>query len=194
MTLPGKGLLALAIVALTLGGLGALWSCGSADQTAAVEGGFPEGAQGASLSADASALDDVANIDGAATDSASPGDASGVDSADGALRDADACVRSDVFDRQLPPPTFSPRSGTAAPGTVTINEGAGTPAGTIILYTTDGTLPTRGSAVYSGPIPVTTNTTIHAFAVSACFPDSPIATASYDFVGPGPGYDASVTQ
>ena len=91
--------------------------------------------------------------------------------------------------KQLAPPTFAPPSGAVDPGSVTILPGAGTPDGgtSFILYTTDGTLPTRSSSAYSGPIQITGNTTIHAFVVSPGFTDSAIATASYTVTLPEAG-------
>ena len=75
-------------------------------------------------------------------------------------------------------PTFSP-----APGTYTnalqVSLSSLTPNATI-YYTTDGSQPSHGSAVYSGPIQVSGNSlTVKAFASAASFSDSPIVTGSY---------------
>ncbi len=80
----------------------------------------------------------------------------------------------------LPPaatPTFSPGTGSYnAAQTVTIN--SATP-GVTIYYTTNGSMPTTGSAVYSGPINVSTTETVEAIAVAAGRSNSPAASASY---------------
>jgi hypothetical protein len=75
-----------------------------------------------------------------------------------------------------PSPTFSPAAGIYT-GTqaVSINY---TPRGATIYYTTDGTLPTTSSAVYSAPIQVSSSETIHAMAVANGTP-SPISQAAY---------------
>ena len=75
-------------------------------------------------------------------------------------------------------PTFSP-----APGTYTsalqVALTSLTPNATI-YYTIDGSQPSHGSAVYSGPIQVNGNSlTIKAFASAAQFNDSPIVTGTY---------------
>jgi N-acetyl-beta-hexosaminidase len=74
-------------------------------------------------------------------------------------------------------PTFSPVAGGVALGTtVTISSAT---AGAVIYYTTDGTTPSRSSAVYSTPIAITAATTINAFSTASGFSDSPVETASY---------------
>ena len=78
---------------------------------------------------------------------------------------------------QVATPQFSPAAGTytsaqqVAISTVT--------AGATIYYTTNGTTPTTGSSVYSGPITVSTSQTIEAIAVASGFSNSAIATAAY---------------
>jgi hypothetical protein len=54
----------------------------------------------------------------------------------------------------------------------------------VIRYTTDGSAPTTGSAVYQGPIPVAANETIRAMTVADGdgFTTSPISTAVYKIV------------
>ncbi|MBJ6727650.1 chitobiase/beta-hexosaminidase C-terminal domain-containing protein [Geomonas sp. Red875] len=75
----------------------------------------------------------------------------------------DPVTASVVVDTVTPITTASPVPGEYASGpvavTLTANE-----AGTI-YYTTDGTTPTQASAVYTGPISVTANTTIQYFSV-----------------------------
>lgn len=83
-------------------------------------------------------------------------------------------------DDQVEKPTISPE----ATGTffdaqnVTISTGTD---GATIYYTTDGTTPTTSSSVYSAAIPVSSTTTIKAFAVKNGMTDSDVATATYTF-------------
>src|SRR5882757_3437833 len=66
-------------------------------------------------------------------------------------------------------PTFSPAAGTySSPQMVTISD---TTPGVTIYYTTDGTIPTTSSAVYSGPVRVATTETVEALAVEPGFVD-----------------------
>jgi hypothetical protein len=77
----------------------------------------------------------------------------------------------------LPAPTFSPSPGTFSTAqTVTISEAT---AGTTIYYTANGTAPTTSSAVYSGPIVVSSPQTLKAMAVETGYTNSPVATATY---------------
>ncbi len=77
-------------------------------------------------------------------------------------------------------PAFVPAAGNySADQSVTI---ICSTTGATIHYTTDGSLPTAGSAVYTGPISVAgdgTTVTIKAMAVKAGLTDSPVATATY---------------
>ena len=54
----------------------------------------------------------------------------------------------------------------------------------VIYYTMDGTTPTTDSAVCSGPIELSSDTVIKAFAVRSGMYDSEVATAGYWFTGP----------
>jgi hypothetical protein len=72
-------------------------------------------------------------------------------------------------------PTFSPAEGFyIGAQSVTIDGG-----GFSVYYTTDGTIPTIGSTLYSGAISVSATTTIKAIAVDAFGVSSDVATASY---------------
>ena len=74
-------------------------------------------------------------------------------------------------------PTFSPAPGTyAAAQTVTIADAT---AGSTIYYTTNGTVPTVSSAVYTGPIAVASTETLQAIATASGHSPSAVATASY---------------
>ncbi len=84
---------------------------------------------------------------------------------------------------QVATPIFSPAPGTYATAqNVTIS--TTTPSATI-YYTTDGSTPTTGSAVYSGPISVTASETIKAIATASSLTTSAVATATYT-IGPSP--------
>ena len=74
-------------------------------------------------------------------------------------------------------PTFSPAGGTyASAQSVTLGD---TTAGATIYYTTNGSTPTTGSAVYTAPISVSTSQTINAIAVASGFSQSSVGSASY---------------
>jgi len=78
---------------------------------------------------------------------------------------------------QAATPTFAPIAGTyTSVQSVTISDS--TPASTI-YYTTDGSIPTTGSTVYSTPISVGVNTTIKAIATASGFTQSAVGTAAY---------------
>ena len=80
---------------------------------------------------------------------------------------------------QVATPTFTPPAGNyTTTQHVAISS---TTQNTIIYYTTDGTVPTESSAVYSTPIPVSATTTIKALATKAGMDNSIIATAIYSF-------------
>lgn len=76
------------------------------------------------------------------------------------------------------PPVFSAPSGTVfnAPQSITLSDSS---QGAIIYYTTDGTVPSTSSPVYSGPIAISGPTSIHAFASGGGYSPSPIASAFF---------------
>ena len=79
-------------------------------------------------------------------------------------------------------PQFSPPAGTySTPQSVTLTDA--TPASTM-YYTLDGSDPTSASAVYNGPIGVTSTKTIKAIAMANGYTISPISTASYTIGAP----------
>jgi hypothetical protein len=74
-------------------------------------------------------------------------------------------------------PTFNVAAGTyTSAQTVTISDT--TPFATI-YYTTNGTTPTTSSAVYSGPISVSSTETLEAIATAGGYSTSAVATAAY---------------
>jgi hypothetical protein len=74
-------------------------------------------------------------------------------------------------------PKFSVKGGTfAKPVTVKIRENT---RGAVVYYTTDGWTPTTNSSRYTGPITITSTTTLQAIAVAPDMPRSRIASAVY---------------
>jgi Chitobiase/beta-hexosaminidase C-terminal domain len=76
----------------------------------------------------------------------------------------------------LATPTFIPGSGTYSSSQLVSIFASGS-----IHYTTDGSTPTPASALYTGPITVSSNETLSAIAVSPGFANSAIGTATYLF-------------
>jgi hypothetical protein len=74
-------------------------------------------------------------------------------------------------------PVFSPAAGTySSAQSVSISDSS---TGTKIYYTTNSSTPTTSSSVYTGPIAVSTTTTIKAIATGAGFTTSAVASATY---------------
>jgi len=74
-------------------------------------------------------------------------------------------------------PTLSPAGGTyTSTQTVTI---ADTTAGANIFYTTDGSIPTASSNLYTAPIAIAKSETISAIAIGSGFNNSGVASATY---------------
>jgi N-acetylneuraminic acid mutarotase len=76
-------------------------------------------------------------------------------------------------------PTFSPSTG-AYNSAQTVSISDATP-GVTIYYTTNGTMPSTSSSVYSGPITVSSTETLEAIAVETGYSTSLVAKATYDF-------------
>ena len=87
-------------------------------------------------------------------------------------------------------PVFSVAGGSyTSVQTVTITDVI---AGAAIYFTTDGTMPTTASTVYSGAITVGATETLQAIAVAPNFSASPVATVAYTVTLPaGPLFYAS---
>jgi N-acetylneuraminic acid mutarotase len=73
-----------------------------------------------------------------------------------------------TFSAQNPSPTYAL--------TVTISDMT---SGATIYYTTDGTKPTTGSAIYNGPITVSSSETLEAIATASNYSTSAVASATY---------------
>jgi hypothetical protein len=77
----------------------------------------------------------------------------------------------------VPAPQFSPAAGTYSTAQA-VNIYDITPSATI-YYTTDGTTPTTASAIYTGPVIVTANQTIRAFAAASGLTSSAAISSAY---------------
>jgi hypothetical protein len=74
-------------------------------------------------------------------------------------------------------PTFNPGSGNySSVQTVTISD---TASGAAIYFTIDGTTPTTGSTIYSGPITVSATETVKAIAAVSGYSTSAVGSAAY---------------
>ncbi len=79
-------------------------------------------------------------------------------------------------------PTFTPPAGKYTSSVdVTINSPS---ADATIYYTTDDTTPTSGSAVYSGPVTISTTTKVEAIAIESGGGSSEVASATYTILNP----------
>ncbi|MBV9696603.1 MAG: chitobiase/beta-hexosaminidase C-terminal domain-containing protein [Gammaproteobacteria bacterium] len=76
-----------------------------------------------------------------------------------------------------PPPTFTPVAG-VYPSTQSVSL-ADSLSGASIYYTTDGSPPSTGSKLYTGPITIASTTTVQAIAVAQGYNPSSIASAAY---------------
>ena len=81
-------------------------------------------------------------------------------------------------------PVFSPRAGTyTSAQSVSITDAT---AGATIYYTTDSTKPTPSSTLYTGPIVISSTTTLKAIAVAAGYSASMVGTALYTIAATAP--------
>jgi hypothetical protein len=96
-----------------------------------------------------------------------------------------------TYTLNLPPaatPTISLAAGTYVAGqTVTISD---TTAGATIYYTTNGTTPSTSSAVYSGPLTLSSTTNLRTIAIATGYSGSAGASAFYTIVTPSVAWPA----
>jgi hypothetical protein len=79
-------------------------------------------------------------------------------------------------------PNFTPAAGTyTSTQSVTLSDAT---SGATIYYTTDGSMPTTSSKVYSAPISVTATTTIEAIATASGYSTSALSSAVYTITLP----------
>ena len=82
-------------------------------------------------------------------------------------------------EQQAPAPVISPAGGTfSAAQQVTITDSV---SGASIYYTVDGSTPTTGSTLYTGPFQLTTDTTVQAISSAAGYLQSSVSSATYTF-------------
>lgn len=84
-------------------------------------------------------------------------------------------------------PVLSPDGGTYTSSAVTVTISESTPGATV-YYTTDGSIPTTNSPVYTAPLQLTATTTINAMGVASGYSNSNIAAATYTFTTGGGGF------
>ncbi len=74
-------------------------------------------------------------------------------------------------------PSFMPVAGSySSAQTVSLRDSI---TGASIYYTLDGTTPTTGSTLYTGPFTLSTTTTVNAIATAPGYANSPVASATY---------------
>jgi len=84
---------------------------------------------------------------------------------------------------QAPQPLFSPPPSTyASAQSVKLSNSLNLP----MYYTTDGSIPTTSSTLYSGPITVSMNTTIKAITTAYGYVTSPVSSGTYYIQAPNP--------
>jgi hypothetical protein len=92
-----------------------------------------------------------------------------------------------TFSNQTPAVTFQPGAGTySATQRVALSD---TDTAASIYYTTDGSTPTASSNPYTGPISVSSSTTIKAIAIDPSLQNGNVATAAYVIQAPGTSID-----
>ena len=89
-------------------------------------------------------------------------------------------------------PTFSPSPFVTYYTPQTVSMADSTP-GVTIYYTTDGSTPTTTSTSYTGPILLSTTTTINAIAASSVYAPSPVASVTYTVAQPADLIESSVS-
>src|SRR5207249_35127 len=95
---------------------------------------------------------------------------------------ANSSVTSATYTIRVVAPTFNPPGGSFV-GSVTVTLST-TTSGASIYYTTDGSTPTTASTPYTGPVPLTTTTTLRAMAAASGMSNSSVTSATYTIVQP----------
>jgi len=98
---------------------------------------------------------------------------------------------------QVATPTFSPLPGTfGVPTTVTVSDVDSAFSGFAMYYTLDGSTPTTGSTLYTGPITISTTQTLKVLAVATAYSNSAIASGTYTISSGGilPIFGTGVTS
>ncbi len=98
------------------------------------------------------------------------------------MADSEVMSESYTIMEHVAMPTANPARGAVASGTKVSLSSSTT--GAIIHYTTDGSTPTTGSAIYTGPITVSSAETIKAIAVKGGMVDSSVMSESYTIAAP----------
>jgi len=89
-------------------------------------------------------------------------------------------VNFTVTHLQVATATFSPVAGTYSEAqTVTVSNASSALSGFAMYYTTDGSSPTTGSTLYTGPITVSDSLTLKVLSVATGYLNSAIASAAY---------------
>ena len=89
----------------------------------------------------------------------------------------DSVVATGLYTIAVLTPVLTPAPG-AYIGATTVTITCATP-GAVIRYTTDGTIPTAASAVYTSPITLTLTTMLQAYASATGLADSAVAGGTY---------------
>jgi galactose oxidase-like protein/chitobiase/beta-hexosaminidase-like protein/glyoxal oxidase-like protein len=95
---------------------------------------------------------------------------------------SNSAVATAAYTISVASPVLSPTPGTYG-STQTVSISDATP-GAAIHYTTDGSVPTTSSALYTGPVKVSANQTIKAIAVASGYGSSPVVTGGYTIKAP----------
>src|SRR3989442_1078519 len=95
---------------------------------------------------------------------------------------SNSSVTSATYTIRVVAPTFSPPGGSFV-GSVTVTLSTAT-SGASIYYTTDGSTPTTASTPYTGPVPVTTTTTLRAMAAASGMSNRRVTSATYTILHP----------
>jgi hypothetical protein len=90
---------------------------------------------------------------------------------------SNSSTETETYTLKLLPPTFNPPHGTYSGAQFITLTSAD--SNVIIHYTTDGSVPTTSSQIYTEPIPVATSTTIKAIAATPGWAESVVATSTY---------------